>query len=271
MIRLTLERLAQRRRPDAERRDTSSGRFELPPLVRSLWHEVHPCLAGSSRGNRGEPGLKRGGRDERQGGTPVRGAAEVPDGRRPVQAVGRCDPRVRAHRRRREPARERRVRDAAPAVPQHAPALAREPWGVAIARLGPVQGRGPPEARQAPPVLWQRRGGLEAARLAGDIRRRDGCLAQDAVGDRGLCLPVVVARVEPTGASRDAVGIDPGRKNTAVTSDGDRLAAGRRHRARVAKITPAQRRATSGKHRWRSRQAHGRTRLTLTLQCEVAQ
>ena len=84
---------------------------------------------------------------------------------------------------------------------------------------------------------------FESKRLAGVSRWRDGCFAQDAVGDWWLCLPVVLPAVEPTVAPREAVGIDLGLKDTAVTSDGDRLAAGRGYRDLEAKIAQAQRRA----------------------------
>ena len=84
---------------------------------------------------------------------------------------------------------------------------------------------------------------FEPKRLAGVSRWRDGCFAQDAVGDWWLCLPVVLPPVERTAAPREAVGIDLGLKDTAVTSDGDRLAAGRAYRDLEAKIAKAQRRA----------------------------
>jgi IS605 OrfB family transposase len=84
---------------------------------------------------------------------------------------------------------------------------------------------------------------FESKRLAGITRWRDGCFAQDAVGDWWLCLPVILPTVELTAAPRDAVGIDLGLKDTAVTSDGDRLAAGRGYRDLEAQIAKAQRRA----------------------------
>jgi putative transposase len=58
---------------------------------------------------------------------------------------------------------------------------------------------------------------------------QQGCFAQDAVDDWWLCLPVKVT-VEPTVAPREAVGIDLGLKDTAVTSDGERLEALRFYR-----------------------------------------
>ncbi len=84
---------------------------------------------------------------------------------------------------------------------------------------------------------------FESRRLAGVARWRDGCFAQDAVGDWWLCLPVRPAELEPTAAPREAVGIDLGLKDRAVTSDGERLAAGRTYRDLEAKIAQAQRRA----------------------------
>ena len=84
---------------------------------------------------------------------------------------------------------------------------------------------------------------FEAKRLAGVTRWRDGCFAQDAVGDWWLCLPVALPQVEPTAAPWEAVGIDLGLKDTAVTSDGDRLIAGRWYRDFEAKIAQVQRRA----------------------------
>ncbi len=84
---------------------------------------------------------------------------------------------------------------------------------------------------------------FESARLAGVTRWRDGCFAQDAVGDWWLCLTVYVAAAEPAAAPREAVGIDLGLKDTAVTSEGDRLAAGRWYRDLEARIAAAQRRA----------------------------
>ena len=50
-----------------------------------------------------------------------------------------------------------------------------------------------------------------------------GCFAQDAVGDWWLCLPVKM-EAEETVAPYEAVGIDLGLKDIAVTSDAERLA-----------------------------------------------
>jgi putative transposase len=93
---------------------------------------------------------------------------------------------------------------------------------------------------------------FEAKRLAGVTRWREGCFAQDAVGDWWLCLPVLWEGVDPTAAPREAVGIDLGLGDTAVTSDGDRLAAGRAYRSLEARIAQAQRRA----HRRQARRLH---------------
>lgn len=80
---------------------------------------------------------------------------------------------------------------------------------------------------------------FERERLDG-IQWRDGCFAEDACGDWWLCLPIRVA-VEP-GQQFGEVGIDLGLKDTAVTSDGDRLESGRFYRGIEAKIAQAQRR-----------------------------
>jgi IS605 OrfB family transposase len=81
---------------------------------------------------------------------------------------------------------------------------------------------------------------FERERLDG-AKWRAGCFAQDAVGDWWLCLPVEVA-TEQTAAPLDAVGVDLGLKDIAVTSDGDRLEAGRWTRRFAAKLASAQRR-----------------------------
>ena len=62
--------------------------------------------------------------------------------------------------------------------------------------------------------------------LLEDVKWQDGCFAQDAVGDWWLCLPVKV-EAEPSIAPLEAVGIDLGLKDIAVTSDGEKLEAGR--------------------------------------------
>ena len=74
----------------------------------------------------------------------------------------------------------------------------------------------------------------------GDLKWRDGCFAQDACGDWWLCLPVIET-VEQTVAPREAVGIDLGLKDIAVTSDGERLEAGRWTHRHADKLAMAQR------------------------------
>ncbi|HTV77889.1 MAG TPA: transposase [Steroidobacteraceae bacterium] len=69
-----------------------------------------------------------------------------------------------------------------------------------------------------------------------------GCFAQDAVGDWYLCVPVVVEDVTPAPIHVD-VGIDLGLKDTAVTSDAERLSAGAFYRDLELRIGQAQRRA----------------------------
>jgi putative transposase len=69
---------------------------------------------------------------------------------------------------------------------------------------------------------------------------RSGCFAQDACGDWWLCLPVETA-ISDIPAPSDAVGVDLGLKETAVTSDGDRLESGH-YRRFEARIAQAQRR-----------------------------
>jgi putative transposase len=81
---------------------------------------------------------------------------------------------------------------------------------------------------------------FEVSSLDG-IKWRDGQFAQDAVGDWWLCLPVQFSTDEAP-APREIVGIDLGLKDTATTSDGDRLAAGRYYRETEPKIAQAQRR-----------------------------
>jgi IS605 OrfB family transposase len=81
---------------------------------------------------------------------------------------------------------------------------------------------------------------FEARRLEG-VKWKQGCFAQDAVGDWWLCLPVEYA-AEPHAAPEEWVGIDLGLKETAVTSEGERLESGRFYRGLEAKIAQAQRR-----------------------------
>jgi putative transposase len=75
-----------------------------------------------------------------------------------------------------------------------------------------------------------------------DHKFRDGCFAQDAVGDWYLCVPVAVQVEQRTVAPREAVGIDLGLKTIATTSDGDVLAAGKWTAGIADKLAMAQRR-----------------------------
>jgi len=81
---------------------------------------------------------------------------------------------------------------------------------------------------------------FERERLQG-VKWQGGCFAQDAVGDWWLCLPVKL-EAEPSIAPREAVGIDLGLKSIAVTSEGERLAAGRWTQGYADKLSSAQRR-----------------------------
>lgn len=76
--------------------------------------------------------------------------------------------------------------------------------------------------------------------LLDGVKWRDGCFAQDACGDWWLCLPLrVTAEI---GQQFGDVGIDLGLKDSAVTSDGQRLEAGQFYRGIESKIIQAQRR-----------------------------
>jgi len=58
----------------------------------------------------------------------------------------------------------------------------------------------------------------------GDHQFKDGCFAQDAVGDWFLCVPVSMS-AEPSVAPCEVVGVDLGLKAIATTSDGEVLVA----------------------------------------------
>jgi IS605 OrfB family transposase len=73
------------------------------------------------------------------------------------------------------------------------------------------------------------------------VKWQGGCFAQDAVGDWWVCLLVKV-QAQETVAPEEAVGIDLGLKDIAVTSDEDRLAAGRWTHDYAQKLASAQRR-----------------------------
>ena len=100
---------------------------------------------------------------------------------------------------------------------------------------------------------------FEAKRFTDITQWQSGCFAQDAVGDWYLCLPAVIPD-ETSAASSAEVGIDLGLKDIAVTSDGDRLAAGQFFRSLEAKIALAQRRGHPRQakrlHRKASRRRH---------------
>ena len=81
---------------------------------------------------------------------------------------------------------------------------------------------------------------FETARLEG-INWQGGCFAQDALGDWWLCVPVKL-KAEQSIAPLEAVGIDLGLKDIAVTSDEDRLVAGRWTEGYAQKLASAQRR-----------------------------
>jgi putative transposase len=95
---------------------------------------------------------------------------------------------------------------------------------------------------------------FERERLDG-VRWKQGCFAQDAVGDWWICLPVEQS-AEPTVAPREAVGIDLGIKDAAVTSDGDRLEALRFYRDSQRKLGMLQRRG----HLRQAKRLHRRIR-----------
>jgi hypothetical protein len=81
----------------------------------------------------------------------------------------------------------------------------------------------------------------------GELKWRDGCFAQDTVGDWYLCLPVEQP-MEQTVAPHEAVGIDLGLKTIATTSDGDTLEAGPLDpvRSHIARHRPAPRAQAPG-------------------------
>ena len=85
------------------------------------------------------------------------------------------------------------------------------------------------------------------------VKWKQGCFAQDAVGDWWLCLPVEV-QIEERVAPREKVGIDLGLKDIAVTSDGGRCERGRFYRGIEQKIAQAQRRG----HRRQAKRLHRR-------------
>jgi IS605 OrfB family transposase len=98
---------------------------------------------------------------------------------------------------------------------------------------------------------------FEAQRLEG-MKWKQGCFAQDALGDWWLCLPVEL-EVEAQSAPEEWVGIDLGLKQVAVSSEGERLECGRFYRSLEAKIAQAQRWGHRRQaKRWHRRAAHRR-------------
>jgi IS605 OrfB family transposase len=91
---------------------------------------------------------------------------------------------------------------------------------------------------------------------------KSGCFSQDAVGDWWLCVPVAHT-VEQTVAPHEVVGIDLGLRETAATSDGDKLEAGRFYRNSEPKIAQAQRRGHPRQAKRLHRQAARRRRDAL--------
>jgi IS605 OrfB family transposase len=91
---------------------------------------------------------------------------------------------------------------------------------------------------------------FEAQRLEG-VKWKQGCFAQDAVGDWWLCLPVEYT-ADSDAAPEESVGIDLGLKEIAVTSEGERLVSGRFYRGLESKIAQAQRRG----HRRQAKRLH---------------
>jgi putative transposase len=81
---------------------------------------------------------------------------------------------------------------------------------------------------------------FEFERLSG-VKWKTGCFAQDSVGDWWLSVPIEVP-LGTSAAPRNEVGIDLGLKNTAATSEGEKLEAGRFYRNIERKIAQAQRR-----------------------------
>lgn len=91
---------------------------------------------------------------------------------------------------------------------------------------------------------------FEAQRLE-SVQWKQGCFAQDAVGDWWLCLPVERAAEESV-APLEAVGIDLGIKQAAVTSDAERLEAHRFYRNTERQLAKLQRRG----HRRQAKRLH---------------
>src|SRR5438105_10518054 len=96
--------------------------------------------------------------------------------------------------------------------------------------------------------LWAK----QPERLQG-VKWRQGCFAQGAVVDWWFCLGVKV-KGETTIAPKEAVGIDLGLKEVAVTSDGARCERGGFYRDIEPRIAQAQRRG----HKRQAKRLHRR-------------
>jgi transposase len=88
----------------------------------------------------------------------------------------------------------------------------------------------------------------------GDHQFRDGCFAQDALGDWYLCVPVQIAALAPSAAPQESVGIDLGLASIATSSEGDRLEAGRWTAGIAEPLANAQRRG----HQRQAKRLHRR-------------
>ena len=89
--------------------------------------------------------------------------------------------------------------------------------------------------------------------LLEQVRWKSGCFVQDAVGDWWLCL-TVARGVSPAVAPKEEVGLDLGLKDTATTSDGEKLRSGHFYRQIEQKIAIAQRRG----HQRQAKRLHRR-------------
>lgn len=81
---------------------------------------------------------------------------------------------------------------------------------------------------------------FEAHRLL-SLEWKQGCFAQDAVGDWWLCLPIE-QKIESNVAPKESVGIDLGLKTIATTSDGEIMEFSRFYRNSEKRIAQAQKR-----------------------------
>jgi IS605 OrfB family transposase len=95
-----------------------------------------------------------------------------------------------------------------------------------------------------------------------ETKWKQGCFAQDSLGDWWLCLPVEIA-VDTKPAPQELVGIDLGLRSVATTSDGEKLEAGRFYRDVEQKIAQAQRRRHKKQAKRLHRKAANRRKDTL--------